>query len=89
MGNSQSQSGGNSGNGGAETGPVQLDYYDLLGVDEEAGDDEIKVRHRDGAMTRPVTTHVIDLFVCCACFLRRKLSEKLQYVHVSSLIIAT
>jgi hypothetical protein len=41
MGNSQSQSGGTT---NAPAAPAQLDYYALLNVDEEAGDDEIKVR---------------------------------------------
>ena len=43
MGNSQSSTGGGT---DAPTAPVQLDYYALLNVDEEAGDDEIKVRHK-------------------------------------------
>lgn len=41
MGNSQSSTGGGT---DAPTAPAQLDYYALLNVDEEAGDDEIKVR---------------------------------------------
>ena len=45
MGNSQSSTGGGT---DAPTAPAQLDYYALLNVDEEAGDDEIKVRPKTG-----------------------------------------
>jgi hypothetical protein len=45
MGNSQSQTGGNT-SGEDAAGPTQLDYYDLLGVDEEAGDDGTQLSSR-------------------------------------------
>jgi hypothetical protein len=43
MGNSQSSTGGGT---DVPIATAQLDYYALLNVDEEAGDDEIKVRPR-------------------------------------------
>lgn len=45
MGNSQSYfpGGQSAGNEGDVQPPAQIDYYILLEVDEEAGDDEIKV----------------------------------------------